>query len=65
MSPRILGGWEVWEDLGGLGDTVSENQCYTPRLTVFCLVHLKNLPVEKMPQMRYHLKALTQSFQNL
>ena len=45
--------------------TVSENQCYTPRLTVFCLVHLKNLPVEKMPQMRYHLKALTQSFQNL
>ena len=48
-----------------LDNTVSENQYHAPRLTVFCLAHLKNLPVEKVPQMIYHLKALTQSFQNL
>ena len=48
-----------------VANTVSENQYHAPRLTVFCLAHLKNLPVEKVPQMIYHLKALTQSFQNL
>ena len=37
----------------------------TPRLMVFCFVLLDHLPVEKVPQMIYHLKALTQSFQNL
>ena len=42
--------------------TVSENQYHAPRLTVFCLAHLKKFPVEKVPQMIYHLKALTQSF---
>ena len=47
------------------GYTVSENQYHAPRLTVFCLAHLKNLPVKKVPQMIYHLKALTQRFQNL
>ena len=45
--------------------TVNENQCYTPRLMVFRFVLLDHLPVEKVPQMIYHLKALTQSFQNL
>ena len=28
-------------------DTVSENQCYTPRLLVFCFVLLDDLPVGK------------------
>ena len=38
--------------------TVNENQCYTPRLMFFRFVLLDHLPVEKVPQMIYHLKAL-------
>ena len=36
-----------------------------PRLMVFRFVLLDDHPVEKVPQMIYHLKDLTQSFQNL
>ena len=36
-----------------------------PRLMVFRFVLLDHLTVEKVPQMIYHLKDLTQSFQNL
>ena len=38
--------------------TVKENECHTPRLMVFCLVHLDHLPKRNMTQMVYHLKAL-------
>ena len=38
--------------------TVTQNEYYTPRLRVFCLVHLRHLPKEKMTQVVYHFKAL-------
>ena len=39
-------------------DTVMPNEYDTPRLRVFCLVHLRHLPKEKITQMVYHFKAL-------
>ena len=40
-------------------NTVSDNECHTPRLIVFHFVHSNHLPIESMTQMIYHLKALT------
>ena len=48
------GCFEFWSVLR----TVSKNQCYTPRLMVFCFVLLDHLTIKEVKQMVYHFKAL-------